>query len=487
MDKACISKEAWRRRCAKILIGLVVFLLLFYWASGDQLFYTSKTMTSITAEATAAVMGNGTTVEFEVTPETKLVDNITVLLGTYGVENTGTVTAQMLDKDQNLLGESTLVLKDLKDYEYQVFAWEDPIDVEGKTPVTIRLQTQGLSEGQAISAWYGTKIQTVRLSVPDPTANGYRVDGVEKEGKVCYEINGRNPLWIGDWYWAIAGGIVLLVVADFIYLFRCLDQGKRSLLIRWYGLFYNYRFLVKQLVNRDFKKKYKRSVLGVFWSFLNPLLTMLVQYVVFSTIFRSSIENFIVYLLCGIVIFNFFGEALSLGLTSIVDNAALINKVYMPKEIYPISRVLSSVVNLLLSLIPMLVVTLGSGVPLTKSVLLIPVGLFMLFMFSLGLAFLLATSMVFFRDTQFLWNVIFVLWSYLTPTFYPLTILPGVLQEVFKLNPMYQYITFLRTILMYGQAPSPTTYIGCALSAVVMLVIGVTVFRKHQNKFILHL
>ena len=122
-----------------------------------------------------------------------------------------------------------------------------------------------------------------------------------------------------------------------------------------------YRFLIRQLVSRDFKSKYKRSVFGVLWSFLNPLLTMFVQYIVFSNLFRFDIPYYPVYLLCGIIMFNYFSEACGMTLGSIVGNASLITKVYMPKYIYPLTRVLSSFVNLLISMVPLFIVTFASG------------------------------------------------------------------------------------------------------------------------------
>ena len=158
-----------------------------------------------------------------------------------------------------------------------------------------------------------------------------------------------------------------------------------------------YRFLIRQLVLRDFKTKYKRSVLGVLWSFLNPLLTMSIQYVVFSTLFRSDIPNFIIYLLSGIICFNFFSEATHLCLMSIVANASLIHKVYLPKYIYPFSRTLSSGIDILLSLIPLLIMMLITKTPLRPAALLLPFGLLMLFMLSYGIGLILATMMVFFR------------------------------------------------------------------------------------------
>lgn len=248
-----------------------------------------------------------------------------------------------------------------------------------------------------------------------------------------------------------------------------------------------YRFLIKQLVNRDFKTKYKRSVLGVFWSFLNPLLTMTVQYVVFSNLFRFDIEHYPVYLLTGILMFNYFQEANSLTLISITSNASLIKKVYLPKYIYPLTRVLSSFINLLISMIPLILVVLISGIMPKPSFLLVVFPMICIGVFCLGLGMLLATSMVFFQDTQFLWSVLSMIWMYLTPIFYPASILPESVAWILKINPLYYFIDFMRTCIIDGTSPSMMTYAACFVSAVVMLGIGVLVFKKNQDRFVLYL
>ena len=207
----------------------------------------------------------------------------------------------------------------------------------------------------------------------------------------------------------MAIGLYLLLV------YRKWKRGEHSVLANALVAVQKYRFLIKQLVDRDFKAKYKRSVLGVFWSFLNPLLNMLVQYVVFSNMFKFDIPNFPVYLLCGNVVFSYFSESCGMALTSIVGNAGLITKVYVPKYIYPLTRIMSSMVNLLISLIPLFAVALISGLVPTKAYLLLPIPLLLLALFCLGLGMLLAAAMVFFRDIQFLWGVLTTIWMYLTP------------------------------------------------------------------------
>ena len=203
--------------------------------------------------------------------------------------------------------------------------------------------------------------------------------------------------------------------------------------------------------------------------------------------FKFDIPNFPVYLLCGNVVFSYFSESCGMALTSIVGNAGLITKVYVPKYIYPLTRIMSSMVNLLISLIPLFVVALLSGLVPTKAYLLLPVPLLCLAMFCLGLGMLLAAAMVFFRDIQFLWGVLTTIWMYLTPIFYPVSTLPEAVQTVVKMNPLYFYVTFVRTCVINGISPEPVMYAQCALMGLGMLLIGAFVFKRSQDKFVLYL
>ncbi|MBE5795833.1 MAG: ABC transporter permease [Clostridiales bacterium] len=250
---------------------------------------------------------------------------------------------------------------------------------------------------------------------------------------------------------------------------------------------WRYGFLLEQLVKRNFNTKYRQSMLGVLWSFLNPLMTMAVQYIVFSTLFRSDISHFPVYLLTGIILFNFFNECVTLGMDSIVLNGPLITKVAVPRLIYPLSRSLSSLINLVISLAPLLGVMLLSGTPLTPALLLVPLAVVLMFLFALGMALILCTMNVFFRDTRFLWSVVSLLWTYATPIFYPISIIPAAWQPLFRLNPMYQFITLLRTIVIGGALPSWGQWGMCALCALLPLGLGLYVFRRNEHKFVFHL
>ncbi len=287
---------------------------------------------------------------------------------------------------------------------------------------------------------------------------------------------------------ALIGGGAVLALSVFTVL-----MGRRGRMVFPVNIIENlrrYGFLIRQLVRRDFKTKYKRSVLGVLWSFLNPLLMMSVQYIVFSTIFRSAaIPDFAVYLMLGIVLFNFFSESSTMGLSAITTNASLINKAYVPKYIYPLCKVISSLINLGFSLIPLTAVILVRGVAITPYYFLLLYVLVCMLIFSFGISLFLSALMVFFRDIQFLWGVILTVWTYITPLFYDANALgfSEKLMSVYRLNPLYQFITFARTIVLNGASPDLFAFIACAVSALVALLIGCFVFAKTQKKFVLYL
>ncbi len=254
-----------------------------------------------------------------------------------------------------------------------------------------------------------------------------------------------------------------------------------------------YTFLVQQLVARDFKVKYKRSVLGVLWSVLYPLLMMSVMAIVFSNMFKFNMEgvNYLVYLMSGLVIFNFFSEATNTAMLSIVGNSTLINKVYIPKYLFPISKCLFVGINFVFSLIPLLLILLISGNPAegTKCYiniyyLLLPFIYGFMFMFVTGVSYILATLAVYLRDTIYIWGICITILNYFTPLFYSITILPEWLRSIFVLNPLYQYINATRDILLFSQMPSWTNILGCVLYGVLVLIIGLFVFKKNQDKFI---
>lgn len=264
------------------------------------------------------------------------------------------------------------------------------------------------------------------------------------------------------------------------------DTQQGSLSLAW-AHFKKYKPLIRELVSRDLKVKYRRSFLGYVWSILNPLLMMLLQSLIFSFMFRNDIPNFPLYLICGNTLFTFFNEATNMGLTSIIYNAPLIKKVYIPKFIFPVSRVVSSFVTMWFSLAAILLVMVFTRAVLYWTILLCWVPLLFLFLFSCGMAILLSALTVYFRDMQHLYSILTLGWMYATPLFYPISLLPPFMQRLMKFNPMYHYVNMFRCLVMYGTIPGPNTWLACIASAAVMMVLGLAAFRKLQRNFILYI
>lgn len=248
-----------------------------------------------------------------------------------------------------------------------------------------------------------------------------------------------------------------------------------------------YNFLLQQLVSRDFKVKYKRSVLGVLWSLLYPILTMAVMALVFTNVFKFTTPgvSYLAYLMSGLVIFNYFSEATNLAMSSVVANFSLINKVYMPKYIFPLSKCVFAGINFLLSLIPLYIVLLATGTGINIYHLLLPYAFLCLFLFTLGFGLILATVSVFLRDMFYIFGVIISLWTYMTPIMYDISIIdkPSLLL-LFKFNPMYWIIYFVRWIVLYHQMPGINVWIYCMLFGLGTLLLGIFIFKKNQDKFI---
>ena len=247
-----------------------------------------------------------------------------------------------------------------------------------------------------------------------------------------------------------------------------------------------YSFLLNQLISRDFKVKYKRSVLGVLWSLLNPILMMCVMAIVFTNVFKFSTPgvNYLTYLLTGLTFFNYFSEASNLSMSSVVANFSLINKIYIPKYIFPLSKCLFVGINFLLTLIPLYGVILLTGTGLNIYHLVLPLSFVFLFLFTLGVGLILSAISVFLRDMFYIYGIVIQILSYMTPIMYDINMLDPSLQILLKLNPLYHIITFARSIILYHQMQSTQSFVICTVSSIASLIIGVIVFRKNQDKFI---
>jgi len=251
--------------------------------------------------------------------------------------------------------------------------------------------------------------------------------------------------------------------------------------------FLKFKPLLLELVVRDIKIKYRRSILGVLWTLLNPLLMMLVLSVVFSNIFKFDVENYPLYILSGQVIFNFFSESTSSAMSSIINNAPLIKKVYIPKYLFAISRIASSVINIMASFTALILVMIFTNAELHYTLFLSFIPILILIIFSTGVGLILATIAVKFRDIIHLYGVFITALTYLTPVIYPISILPARIRFIVELNPITGMLNDFRDLILYNTVPSIGSFAKSGLIAAAALICGLYIFYKHQDKFILNI
>lgn len=265
-------------------------------------------------------------------------------------------------------------------------------------------------------------------------------------------------------------------------------KRKEGKLTHFFQEFWQYKDLLKLLVSRNLKLKYRRSVLGYVWSVLNPLLIMIVMTIVFSTMFKRNIENYPVYLFCGQLLYNAMSNCTHQAISSITGNASLLKKSYVPKYIFTLSKITSGMVDLLLSMGALLLVMIATGTQFTWYLILIPFVLVQLYVFCIGLGLFLAQANVFFRDIQYIYNAVTTAWMYLTPIFYPIDSLPDNVAWLIKhFNPMYFYVGQFRDLAYSGRMPGHLIITAGCLTAIAALAIGVWSFRRSEDRFILYI
>jgi ABC-2 type transport system permease protein len=245
--------------------------------------------------------------------------------------------------------------------------------------------------------------------------------------------------------------------------------------------------ILRELVERDIKLRYRRSILGIAWTVLNPLLMMGVMLIVFLNFFRSQVENYPLYLIIGHIMYGFFSSATTIGLNAMVWNSSLIRKVYIPKAVFPISVNLSALVNFVFSAIALLIVMIITGARVYPTILLFPVAIFYLFLFTMGMSFALSALNVFFRDIEQLYRVILMAWMYMTPIFYTVDIVPDWAKWIVRANPLSMYIEYARKVIMLGEVPGVMENLYCLLPGIIMLALGGLIFHKTKDKFVLYL
>lgn len=248
-----------------------------------------------------------------------------------------------------------------------------------------------------------------------------------------------------------------------------------------------YHSLLFELVLRDVKIKYRRSVLGVLWTILNPLLMMMILCFVFSNLFRFEIENYAIYILSGQIVFNFFQTATTEAMMSIIGNAGLIRKVYIPKALFVLAKILSNMVNLGASFLALILVMIFTGTRIYWEILLCIIPMFLLMLFAVGIGLILAALAVKFRDVLHLYSVFCTGLFYLTPVIYPMSILPKHVKIVVEWNPLMQILEIFRSLVMDGCFPEPGILFAAVCNCLLILFAGILIFRKREDSFILDL
>ena len=245
-----------------------------------------------------------------------------------------------------------------------------------------------------------------------------------------------------------------------------------------------YRFLFEELTKRDFKKKYKRTLLGVLWSIISPFLTFLVQYFVFGYIFHRLDSGFVIYLLTGTLMFNFFTNATTNGMFSMYSNGAILSKVKVPKSLFVLSSNSAATFNFLLTLIVYFAFMVFCKITFGLHLLLIIYPILCLIIFNIGMSYILSALFVFFRDMQYLYQIFTMLLMYMSAIFYEVKHFPEELRFIFNVNTVYHYISYMRQLVMQASVPSLTEHIICLSFALGMLGIGYFIHSKTEQKFV---
>lgn len=245
-----------------------------------------------------------------------------------------------------------------------------------------------------------------------------------------------------------------------------------------------YQFLFEELVKRDFKKKYKRTVLGMAWSVLSPLLTLLVMRLVFTQFFGRNIPHYTIYLFCGNLIFSYFNEATSQGMSSLMGNASIFSKVNVPKYLFLFSKNVQTLINFGLTLCVFFVFCVLDNITFTWKLICLAYPIGCLVLFNIGVGLILSALFVFFRDVQYLWSVFIQLLMYMSAIFYTIDDYPPVVRNIFLLNPVYLFIRYFRKIVIETTIPSSWFHLLMAADVLIVLGIGCWIYKKYNTRFL---
>lgn len=245
-----------------------------------------------------------------------------------------------------------------------------------------------------------------------------------------------------------------------------------------------HRFLLEELIKRDFVRRYKGAILGAAWSVVNPLLNLLIMRIVFGYFFGNAIEHYTIYLFCGTVVFSFFSESTAEGLMVLVGNAHIFSKVNVPKYLFLLARNVQTLINFLLTLLVFFLFCALDGIMFSWRFLLLIYPVLMLMLFNLGMGFILSTLNAFFRDMQYLWGILTQFLLYLSAVFYSIDSFPANVQKAFLLNPIYLFIRYFRKIVLDGTIPSVGFHLLLAFDTLAVLAVGIWLYRKYNTEFL---
>lgn len=245
--------------------------------------------------------------------------------------------------------------------------------------------------------------------------------------------------------------------------------------------------LTWELVQRELRVRYRRSLIGFAWTMLQPMLMMGVLHIAFSTVFRFNVDNYPVYVLAGLLFWNFFSQSIVTSMNSLRANGGLIQKLPVPKSVFPLAVVISGVINLLLALLPLLVLLVATGHPLRPAMLFLPVAILIAAVFTLGAGLLLAPLAVIFHDIVELVSVVLQILLFLTPIMYPMAILPERWLWIVRFNPVRSILEVFRDPIFYGKVPPASHLTVAALLAIALFAIGAFAFSRTSRRITLYL
>ena len=247
---------------------------------------------------------------------------------------------------------------------------------------------------------------------------------------------------------------------------------------------FNYRDLVLELVSRNIKVRYKRSVLGIVWTMLNPLMMMVVLTFVFSSLFGMALHNYPVYLLSGLLLWVFFAQVTVASMSESVWGASLLKRIYVPRTVFVVSAVCTGTINWILALVPLMLIMFALKVPVGPALLLLPVAILLTAMFAMGVGLLISILAVYFADVAEIYQVLLTAWMYFTPIIYPIEIIPASYRWLFFLNPMFYLVEVFRTPIHLNSLPSVESFILASFAAIVTLIAGWWFFARNADELV---